>query len=133
MAAEAAPLVLLPDSTSSSDTTSDNSRFPVYRVVGPVELAYLLAHGNYGASPNQSGKYFALSAAGAQAFLNAPMNSGATLTMTTLPGSVLNQGWAFNDPGAVGAGPSVYYSDPQLPLVYGAMTPPVVVPTVPGN
>jgi len=130
--AEVGAGVLLPDSTASNDTTEDNSNVPVYRVVDPTELAYLQANGNYGSSPNQSGKYFALTAAGAQAFLSAPMNSNGTLTMTTLPGSVLNQGYAFPDPGAFGAGPSVFFSNPQLPLVYGTMTPPVIIPR-PGN
>jgi len=111
----------------------NDSRFSVYRVVDPTELAYLLAHGNYGSNPNQSGKYFALTPTGAQAFLSAPMNSNSTLTMTTLPGSVLNQGYAFPDPGAFGAGPSVFFSNPQLPLVYGTMTQPVVIPRIPGN
>lgn len=120
--------VLLPDSTASDDTTSDNSNVPIYRVVSPAELAYLQANGNYGSSPSQGGKYFALTAAGAQAFLSAPMNSDGTLTMTTLPGSVLSQGRAFPDIGPNGAGPSVWFSNPQLPLVYGTMTPPVVIP-----
>jgi hypothetical protein len=126
IAASTAAGVLLPDSTSSSDTTSNDSRIPVYRVVGPAELAYLQATGNYGFSPSTGGKYFALTASGAQAFQNAYPNG--TLTTTTLPGSVLSQGYAFNDPGLVGAGVSVHFSDPQLPMVYGAMTPPVIIP-----
>jgi hypothetical protein len=127
-AAETGSGVLLPDSTASGDTTSDDSSVPVYRVIGPTELAVLLATGTYGSNPNESGKYFALTLAGAQDFANAPFNSGRTLaiTITSLPGSVLSQGYAFPDVG--GAGPSVFFSNPQLPIVYGTMTPPVVIP-----
>jgi hypothetical protein len=53
IAASTAAGVLLPDSTSSSDTTADNANVPVYRVVSPAELAYLQANGNYGSSPSQ--------------------------------------------------------------------------------
>jgi hypothetical protein len=102
-------------------------------VVDPTELAYLQATGNYGSNPSQSGKYFALSLAGAQAFANAPMNAGSTITSTTLPQSVVNQGFGFADPGAHGAGPSVFFDQPQLPTVYGTMTPPVIVPNASGQ
>jgi hypothetical protein len=78
-----------------------------------------VANGNYASSPGQSGKYFAVTASGAQAFLGAPMNSDGTLTMTTLPGSVLSQGRTFPDIGPNGARPSVWFGQPQLPMVYG--------------
>ncbi|HEX4243233.1 MAG TPA: RHS repeat-associated core domain-containing protein [Steroidobacteraceae bacterium] len=126
--AEAVPLLLVPSPTASDDTTENSSSAFVYRVVDPIELAYLQANGNYGYSPSQSGKYFALTLIGAEAFLNAPMNSNGTLTMTTLPVSVLNQGYVFNDPGLNAAGPSVQFSNPQLPVVYGTMTPPIIFP-----
>ena len=64
--------------------------------------------------------------AGARAFAAAPMNAGSTITETTLPQSVVGQGWRLVDPGRRGAGPSVYFSEQQLPMVYTAMTPPNV-------
>lgn len=100
----------------------------VYRVVDPTELAYLQANGNYGSNPSQSGKYFALTLEGAQAFASAPMNAGSTITSTALPQSVVNQGFLFTDPGQYGAGPSVFFGQPQLPSVYSTMTPPTILP-----
>jgi hypothetical protein len=98
--------------------------------VDPVELAHLQSTGNYGSSPSQSGKYFALTPGGAQAFASAPINAHSVVTSTTLPKSVVTQGFQFTDPGVYGAGPSVFFSQPQLPTVYGTMTPPVVLPKV---
>jgi hypothetical protein len=100
---------------------------PVWRVVDPAELRYVQAHGNYGSSPSQSGKYFALTLAGAQAFASAPMNSGSAITATGLPQSVVNSGFMVNDPGQYGAGSSVFFAERQLPTVYGAMTLPVIL------
>jgi hypothetical protein len=96
-------------------------------VVDPTELAYLLMTGNYGSNPHRSGKYFALTLGGARTFATAPMNAGSTITETTLPQSIVRQGWAVTDPGSQGAGPSVFFDDIQLPMVYAAMTPPVIV------
>jgi hypothetical protein len=123
-----AAAALLATTTSTAGPSQDELRVTVYRVVDPTELAYLQATGNYGSNPSESGKYFALTAEGAQAFASAPMNAGTTITSTTLPQGVVSQGFQFNDPGSQGAGPSVFYAQPQLPSVYGSMTPPVILP-----
>ena len=99
----------------------------IYRVIDAAELAYLQMTGNYGSNPSRSGKYFALTFAGAAAFAAAPMHAGSTITETTLPQSVVRWGFAMIDPGPYGAGRSVYFGEAQLPIVYRAMTPPVVV------
>jgi hypothetical protein len=106
---------------------TDDPRVTVYRVVDATELSFLAAEGNYGSSPSQSGKYFTLTLAGARAFASAPMNVQTTITSTTLPQSVLADGRLFFDPGVRGAGRSVFFSQPQLPTVYGAMTPPKIL------
>jgi hypothetical protein len=99
----------------------------VYRVVDAIELAYLRATGNYGSNPNRSGKYFALTLTGAEAFAGAPMIAPATITSTTLPQSVIDSGFGFVDAGRLGAGPSVFFAEAQLPGVYARMTPPALV------
>jgi RHS repeat-associated protein len=126
--AAVAGAALLATTSSTAGREQDELRTTVYRVVDPTELAYLQSTGNYGSNPSQSGKYFALTAAGAQAFASAPMNSGTTITSTTLPQVVVNQGYQFIDIGSQGAGPSVFYSQPQLPSVYGSMTRPIILP-----
>jgi hypothetical protein len=99
----------------------------IYRVVDAIELAYLQSNGDYGMSPNQSGKYFALTLSGARAFAGHPVNAGCEITIMAIPRTVLNLGHKFNDPGPFGAGASVYFDDTQLPAVYGKMTTPVVM------
>jgi hypothetical protein len=111
-------------------SAGNDPRVPVYRVVDPTELAYLQATGNYGSNPAQSGKYFAMSRTGAKAFATHPRNAGTTITATTLPRSVVNEGFQFNDPGQYGAGRSVFFAQPQLARVYGPMTPPAILPNV---
>lgn len=101
-------------------------RVPLYRVIDAVEIAYLQMNGHYGSNPSRSGKYFALTLVGARAFAAAPMNAGSRITATSLPQSIVNQGWAMIDLG--GAGPSVYFDEPQLPTVYSAMSPVLIVP-----
>jgi len=101
-------------------------------VIDAAELAHLRMTGSYGSNPSRSGKYFALTLAGARAFAAARMNMSSTITETTLPQSVVGQGWPLVDPGPHGAGSSVYFSELQLPLVYGVMTPPNVT-TGPGQ
>lgn len=103
----------------------------VYRVVDAIELAYLEAHADYGSNPSKSGKYFALTLDGAQAFAGAAVNQFSTITRTALPASILGQGILFNDPGPFGAGVSVFFSEGQLAEVYGTMSPPVVWKGVP--
>ena len=108
-------------------TPNSDPRIVVYRVIDATELAYLQMTGNYGSNPSRSGKYFALTLAGATGFAGAPMNAGSAITETTLPKSVFDQGWRMIDPGPYGAGSSVYFSELQLPIVYGAMTPCTVI------
>ena len=100
---------------------------PVWRVVDATELRYVQAHGDYGSNPSRSGKYFALTIRGAQAFASAPMNAGSTITATGLPQSVVNVGFIVNDPGPYGAGSSVFFKELQLAMVYGTMRPPVIL------
>ena len=83
--------------------------------------------GNYSSNPSRSGKCFALTLAGAQVFVATPMNAGSTITETTLPRSLIAQGFAVRDPGPYGAGLSIFFAEHQLPIVYAAMTPPVVI------
>ena len=140
MSAAAAKLEVEVEGLPTGDTTqtqtgaitnaNNDPRVPVYRVVDQTEWAYLQATGNYGSNPAQSGKYFALTLAGAQAFASHPANARSTITGTTLPRSVVNRGFLFNDPGQYGAGPSVFFAQPQLPTVYGTMTPPAILPNV---
>jgi hypothetical protein len=106
--------------------SNNDPRVAVYRVIDATALAYLLMAGNYGSNPNRSGKYFALTLAGALAFAAAPMNAGTTITETTLPQSIVSQGFAMINPGSHGAGSSIYFSELQLHLVYSVMTPPTV-------
>lgn len=94
-------------------------------MIDATEWAYLRITGNFGSNPSRSGKYFALTLAGARAFAAAPMNAGSIITQTTLPRSIVAQGFTVIDPGSYGAGPSVYFVEAQLPMVYAAMTPPV--------
>ena len=125
------PLGLALTPSNLADDSLD-ARVPIYRVVDPIELKYLQDFGNYGSSPSQSGKYFALTPEGAAAFLSLVQNpSGSAITTTTLPKNVLYQGNSFNDGPPPGAGPSVWFSQAQLPMVYGNMAPPVVGPIKP--
>ncbi len=119
---DAIPLIL---AASLTGDTPQNTT--VYRAVDPTELAVLENTGNYGNSPSQSGKYFATTLAGAMTFMNNPWNSdrNLTLTSTSVPNYVLFQGTPYMDSG--GAGPSIHFSDPQLPLLYSQMSPPIVI------
>jgi hypothetical protein len=110
-------------------TPNNDPRVSIYRVVDPVELACVQMTGNYGSNPSRSGKYFALTLAGARAFAGAVMNAGSTITETTLPQSVVARGFGVIDPGAHGAGLSVHFAELQLPMVYGAMGPIVIAAT----
>jgi hypothetical protein len=58
----------------------------------------------------------------------AAMGFAALYPSYELPQVVVNQGFQFIDPGSQGAGPSVFYSQPQLPSVYGSMTRPIILP-----
>lgn len=101
--------------------------YPVdlYRVIDLTEWAYLLLHGNYGSNPSRSGKYFALTLHGAFAFASAPMNTRSKVTHITLaPSIIAANGFRMLDRGTLGAGPSIYFDEPLLPLIYSAMTAP---------
>jgi hypothetical protein len=118
--------ILLATTTSTAD--DDGTRQTIYRAVDPTELAYLKAHGNYGLNPNASGKYFALTPAGVLNFVSLKQSAerDLTITFTTVPREIIETGHQYNDAGA--AGPSVHFKDIQLPVVYGTMTPVVIVP-----
>lgn len=94
----------------------------IYRAVGSTELKTIMSAGNYGSAPSMGGKYFALTEVGAREFAAHPFNAGRqmTVTSTSVPRSVYNQGHQFNDPG--GAGPSIHFQEQQLPTFYKAMS-----------
>ncbi|MEZ5901339.1 MAG: hypothetical protein R3D51_17810 [Hyphomicrobiaceae bacterium] len=115
---------MAPADVGSGD--AGDPRVTIYRAIDSTELSYLEANGNYGHNPSMSGKYFGLSLSGVQNFAGWSQNSGATVTSTTVPQSVIDQGYPFSDPGKQGAGASVFFSDHQLDtVVYPAMTPPI--------
>ncbi|MGA2869606.1 MAG: RHS repeat-associated core domain-containing protein, partial [Verrucomicrobiota bacterium] len=97
----------------------------IFRTVDQNELPSVL-NGTYGSSPSASGKYFSLTQEGAENVANAPMNAGQQMTMTstTVPQSVFNQGYLFNDTGL--AGPSIHFQQEFLPTLYNSMTPIVI-------
>ena len=105
---------------------ADDPVVVVYRVIDDSERRYLAAYGDYGSNPSQSGKYFALTLDGASAFARAPMNTGTVITRTTLPASIVQRGMMFNDPGANGAGLSVFFPQQLLTVVYDSMSVPVI-------
>ncbi len=115
------------DNHGSAAVPTAGPRVPVYRVIDAIELAYLKLTGDYGSNPSHSGKYFALTLSGAQAFASHPINQGSTITETSLPQPIINQGYSFVDLGPHGAGSSVFFAEAQLRNVYRAMTPPVIV------
>jgi hypothetical protein len=66
---------------ASADPLSSDVVITVWRVVGPREHADILRLGDYNLSPNGSGKYFALTEAGARDFARNPFNRDRTLTL----------------------------------------------------
>jgi hypothetical protein len=74
---------------------------PIFRAVGQSETSSILNAGTYGSAPSMGGKYFALTQQGAQDFASASFNAGRqmSITSTTVPRSVFNQGFLFNDVG----------------------------------
>lgn len=112
------------------DGNADEARVLVFRVVDARELMFLQSTGHYGSNPHRSGKYFALTRAGALAFAAAKMNVGCSVTATTLPRSILGQAVAFHDPGLHGAGPSLFFAERQLAILYATMADPWIVPEV---
>jgi RHS repeat-associated protein len=95
----------------------------IFRAVGQSESSSILNAGTYGSAPSMGGKYFALTQQGAQDFANASFNAGRqmSVTSTTIPQSVFNQGFFFNDVG--GAGASIHFQQDFLPTLYNSMTP----------
>jgi len=95
----------------------------IFRAVGQSESSSILNAGTYGSAPSMGGKYFALTQQGAQDFANASFNAGRqmSVTSTTIPQSVFNQGFLFNDVG--GAGASIHFQQDFLPTLYNSMTP----------
>lgn len=106
---------------------NSDPRVSLYRVVDPTELAYLQVNGDYGPNPNGSGKYFSLTLVGARAFAAHPINAGRTITETTLPQSIVTKGFSMIEPGPNSPGPSVHFDESELPIIYAAMTPIIVV------
>jgi RHS repeat-associated protein len=102
---------------------SGAARVRLFRAIGPEELSSVMRDGNYGSAPSLSGKYFALTAQGAVDFSRAPLNAGTrlTLTSTTIPRSLLDKGFIFNDVG--GAGSSIHFPQDLLLTFYGSMIP----------
>lgn len=114
--ARGGPLCLL---TSNACGLSQN-RVTLYRAIDGKELSYVKENGTYGHSPSLAGKYFSHSLQGALN-IRERMPASDTITRITVPESVWRQGHLFPDPR--GGGPSVHFSDPQLPVVYSSMTP----------
>jgi RHS repeat-associated protein len=102
---------------------AEDQAVQIFRAVDQDELQYIPSEGTYGSSPSMYGKYFALAQEGAQNFANSTINAGQqmTITSTTIPTSILNQGFFFNDVG--GAGASVHFQQEFLPTLYNLMTP----------
>mgnify|MGYP001366462626 CR=1 FL=1 len=108
--------------------SGEGDRVEVFRAINSEELNYLQTFGNYGYSPSQAGKYFALTMQGAKAYSTNSWMQDSVITATTVPSSIIKQGFYFNDPGPTGAGPSLHYQDSQLPLLYKSMSPVRVIP-----
>jgi hypothetical protein len=72
------------------------------------------------------GKYFSLTQEGAQNFAGSSINAGQqmTITSTTVPQSIFNQGFLFNDVG--GAGASIHFQQDFLPTLYNSMGPIII-------
>jgi hypothetical protein len=120
----------LSESSVGSRAGTAGDQYPIYRAVDPVELAFIEASGfkSYGHSPNMAGKNFALTLDGVYQFANSRFNAHTqmTVTATSVPESILNTGYFFNDPG--GGMSTVHFSDTQLPRVYSTMTPIQILP-----
>ena len=103
-------------------SAAESEMVQIFRTVDQNELPSVL-NGTYGSSPSASGKYFALTQEGAQNVANSTMNAGQQMTMTstTIPRSVFNQGYLFNDTGL--AGPAIHFQQEFLPTLYNSMTP----------
>jgi hypothetical protein len=92
----------------------------LFRVVGEGELGDILRFGDYGLSPNFSGKYFALTEEGARAFMASGFNAGRRMVLTSISvsASFLARGSIFPDVG--GAGEPVHFADEVPPDLYAA-------------
>ncbi len=85
----------------------------LYRAVGPQELDDVLRFGDYGYSPNASGKYFAYKAEDARIFAR---GGRLTITRIRVPEWFIDRyGYRFDDFGRI---PSVHFADEHLPDLY---------------
>jgi RHS repeat-associated protein len=100
--------------SDSGEIALSASKVDLYRAVGPSELDNLLRLGDYGLSPNESGKYFALTEKGAWDYALSTFNEGRPMTVTHIqvPSEMLDKGYIFFDSG--GAGPSIHFVDDVL-------------------
>ena len=119
------PLAVMARGVDLFSAAENEETVQIFRAVDQNELPSVL-NGTYGSSPNLSGKYFSLTQEGAENVANAPMNAGQqmTITSTTVPRSVFNQGYLFNDTGL--AGPSIHFQQEFLPTLYNLMTPIII-------
>jgi RHS repeat-associated protein len=103
--------------TSNQEEESEDL-ISLWRSVGPEELSDIIRFGDYGLSPNESGKYFALTEEGAREFAHTPFNESIEMTLTRIdvPRSYVESGYVFNDPR--GGGLSVHFTDEQLYELY---------------
>jgi RHS repeat-associated protein len=104
---------------------AESETVQIFRAVDQAEMGSVLSQGTYGSSPSMTGKYFALTQEGAQNFAGSAINAGKqmTITSTTIPRSVFNQGYFYTDVGANGAGASIHFSESYLSTLYNSMTP----------
>jgi hypothetical protein len=96
-------------------------RIVLYRAVSSEELTHVEQFGDYGFSPHGGGKYFGFTLDGVLNFARSDFNRDRhmTITRTNIPGSLVEQGFIFDDVG--GAGRSIHVSDETLLDVYKAM------------
>lgn len=113
----------IPTPTAGPDM--DERRVTLYRAVSAAEYAHIQKYGDYGYAPSGGGKYFAFTRAGAENVASKAAMNAPYVTSITVPPSVARAGYPIPDPGL--AGPSLHYSDPQLPTVYSTMTRPMLL------
>jgi hypothetical protein len=99
-------------------TLVNDTKVTLYRAIGRSELNDVLKFGDYGLSPNESGKYFALTEQGARDFAKSSFNAGRQMTITSIEtsSSWLEKGHQFFDSG--GARQSIHFADEVLVDLY---------------
>ncbi len=117
-----------PESNAGSGDT-----VTLYRAVGETEFSDILRFGDYGLSPNESGKYFSFTQEGAENFAGSSFNAGRNMAITSIdaPQSFLSRGFSFYDPG--GGLESIHFEDSVLYDLYDAVGLPgiISVPWIP--